>query len=117
MGKYDPLAQFLRRWRVRNDAEGVELGFAHIENIIGGLLPHAASGAEWWCANGEADCRAPHRRAWLDAGFDAIAEPSTERVFFRRRMPCPTLSGGQSLAAEPELCAGDAGNELPSASA
>ena len=84
MGKYDALGAFLRRGRVRNDAEGVELGLAHIENIIGGLLPRGATEPEWWCAHGHAD-RAPHRRAWLDAGFEAIAEPKTERVYFRRR--------------------------------
>lgn len=118
MGKYDPLAAFLRRWRVRNDAEGVELGFAHIEDIIGGLLPRASRGAEWWCANGEADSRAPHRRAWLDAGFDAIAEPRTERVYFRRRTPCrPALSASQSLSVEPEPSAEEAASGLPSASA
>lgn len=117
MGKYDPLATFLRRWRVRNDAEGVELGFAHIEDIIGGLLPRAASGVEWWCANGEADSRAPHRRAWLDAGFDALAEPKTERVYFRRRTPGPALSAGQSLSAEAEPSADDAVSGLPSANA
>ncbi|MCZ4107008.1 hypothetical protein O3U67_02825 [Brevundimonas diminuta] len=62
MGKYDALGTFLRRWRVRNDAEGVELCFAHIENIIGGLLPRGATEPEWWCAHEHAD-RAPHRRA------------------------------------------------------
>jgi len=48
MRKYDALAAFLRRWRVRNGAEGVELGFAHIESIIGGLLPRGAAKPEWW---------------------------------------------------------------------
>lgn len=87
MSKYDPLGTFLRRWRVRNDAEGVELGFAHIESIIGGLLPRGATEPEWWCVNERADRQAPHRRAWLEAGFDAIAEPKTERVYFRKRPP------------------------------
>ncbi|RIV83993.1 hypothetical protein D2V17_12250 [Aurantiacibacter xanthus] len=88
MGKYDPLCTFLKRWRRRNDAEGVELRFAHIEDIIGGLLPRGAAEPEWWCANGRADAHAPHRRAWLDAGFEAIAEPKAETVYFKRR---PTL--------------------------
>lgn len=85
MGKYDALGVFLRRWRVRNDAEGVEIGSAQIESIIGGLLPRRAAEPEWWCAKGHADCIAPHRRAWLDAGFDAIAEPRAARVYFRKR--------------------------------
>ena len=63
MGKYDALGVFLRRWKIRNDADGVELGFAQIESIIGGLLPRGAGEREWWCANGQADCSAPHRRA------------------------------------------------------
>lgn len=85
MGKYDALGAFLRRWKVRNDAEGVELGFAHIESIIGGLLPRGATEPQWWCAGRHADCSAPHRRAWLEAGFDAFAEPKAERVYFRKR--------------------------------
>ncbi|CAH0351824.1 MULTISPECIES: hypothetical protein [unclassified Sphingobium] len=85
MGKYDALGAFLRRWKVRNDAEDVELGFAQIESIIGGLLPRGAAEPEWWCAKGDADCSAPQRRAWLDAGFEALAEPKTERVYFRKR--------------------------------
>ena len=87
MRKYDALAAFLRRWRVRNGAEGVELGFAHIESIIGGLLPRAAAKAEWWHVNGCKDSHTPHHSAWLEAGFEAIAEPKTERVYFRKRPP------------------------------
>lgn len=85
MGKYDALGVFLRRWKVRNDAEGVDLGFAQIESIIGGLLPHGAAEPKWWCIDEPADHQAPHRRAWLDAGFEAIAEPKAERVYFRKR--------------------------------
>jgi len=33
------------------------------------------------------DFHTPHRRAWLEAGFEAIAEPKTERVYFRKRPP------------------------------
>lgn len=86
MGKYDALGAFLRRWKVRNDAEGVELSFTQIEGILRALLPRGAGEPQWWCATGNADCSAPHRRAWLDAGFDALAEPKTERVYFRRRL-------------------------------
>lgn len=89
MGKYDALGAFLRRWRVRNEADGVELGFMQIESIIGGLLPRGAAEPEWWCVNGRADRNAPHRRAWLDAGFEAIAEPKAERVYFRRQSETP----------------------------
>ena len=85
MGKYDALGAFLRRWRVRNDAEGVDLRFAQIESIIGGLLPRGAADPQWWYISGPTDDQAPHRRAWLDAGFEAIAEPKAERVYFRKR--------------------------------
>ena len=93
MGKYDALGAFLRRWRVRNDAEGVELGFAQIESIISGLLPGAAAEPQWWCVTGKADCSAPHRRAWLEAGFEAIAEPKAERVYFRKRAAADVPAG------------------------
>lgn len=63
MGKYDPLGVFLRRWKVRNAAEGVELGFTHIESIIGGLLPRGAAEPQWWGAHGDDPRSSPHRRA------------------------------------------------------
>ena len=85
MGKYDALGVFLRRWKFRNDADGVELSFTQIESIIRGLLPRGAGDEAWWCVNGHADRSAPHRRVWLDAGFDAIAKPKAEKVYFRRR--------------------------------
>jgi len=85
MGKYDALGVFLRRWKIRNDAQGVELSFAQIEGIINALLPNAVAEPEWWCADAGADRRAPHRRVWIEAGFDAIAEPRDERVYFLLR--------------------------------
>ncbi len=89
MGKYDALGAFLRRWRVRHDADGVELSFSHIESIIGAVLPRAAFGADWWSAAEFSEVEPPHRRVWLDAGFEAVAKPARECVYFRRR------SGGQ----------------------
>lgn len=80
MGKYDPLGVFLRRWRSRNTAEGVELGLDQIEGIIRGVLPRGAGEDHWWTAG--VDC-GPHQRAWTDAGFAADFDPKTERVFFR----------------------------------
>lgn len=47
MGKYDALGTFLRRWKVRNDVDGVELSFAQIEGIIRGVLPRGAADAQW----------------------------------------------------------------------
>lgn len=80
MGKYDPLGAFLRRWRSRNAAEGVELSLDQIEGIIRGILPRGAGEGRWWNADVET---APHQRAWTDAGFVADFDPGTERVFFR----------------------------------
>jgi hypothetical protein len=85
MGKYDALGAFLKRWKVRNDADGVELSLAQIEGIIRGLLPRAAADAHWWSAEELSDNHPPHRRVWLDAGFDAVAEPAREYVFFRKQ--------------------------------
>jgi len=85
MGKYDALGAFLRRWRVRHDADGIELSYSHIESIIGAVLPRAAFGADWWSAAEVSEAEPPHRRAWLDAGFEAVAQPARECVYFRRR--------------------------------
>lgn len=85
MGKYAALGVFLRRWKLRDDAEGVELSFTQIESIIRGLLPGGAAESRWWCVDEHGDRGAPHRRAWLDAGFEAVPEPKVERVYFRRR--------------------------------
>ena len=85
MGKYDALGAFLRRWKARNDADGVDIGFAQIEDIIRGILPRAAAGIDWWSTAEHTGTYPPHQRAWIDAGFDAVAEPVAERVFFRRR--------------------------------
>lgn len=85
MGKYDALGVFLKRWRIRNDAEGVELSFVQIEGIINALLPNAAAEPEWWHTDTASDHSAPHRRAWSEAGFDVVAEPSAERVYFKKR--------------------------------
>ena len=85
MGKYDSLGAFLKRWNIRYDAEGVELTFAQIEGIINALLPNAAAKPGWWQVDGASGRLAPHQRAWVDAGFDVIAEPHAERVYFKKR--------------------------------
>lgn len=85
MGKYDALGAFLRRWSIRYDAEGVELSFAQIEGVINALLPNAAAEPGWWHVKSATDRNAPHRRAWLEAGFDVTAEPHAERVYFRKQ--------------------------------
>ena len=74
MGKYDPLAAFLRR-RAPDD---IELTFTEIEGRLGALLPKAAQADGWWSGDGV------QVRAWSAVGFSAeLTGP--ERVRFRRR--------------------------------
>jgi hypothetical protein len=82
MAKYDPLQSYLRR---RGGAE-LELSFADVERIIGGMLPASASRPEWWANETDPDGRHVQRRAWGDAGYDAFLLPK-ERVRFTRRRP------------------------------
>jgi hypothetical protein len=59
-GKYRPLTELLRR-----NPGGVELSFAAIDDLIGGLPPSARTQRPWW-ANTMSH---PQSRAWLDAGM------------------------------------------------
>ncbi len=99
MGKYDGLGAFLARWGVRNDGDGVELGFAQIEGIIRGILPNAAAETQWWTADA-GEPPAQHQLAWIEAGFDAIPAPRENRVYFRRRpAPCRRVRSGTKRQA------------------
>lgn len=81
MGKYDPLADYLRRQR---HAE-VRLTFRDIERIISGILPKAANDPCWWSV-GE-DASAPQRRAWDSVQFSPEVDLKAECVRFVRRDP------------------------------
>lgn len=81
MGKYDPLEKYLTRKRDRE----IELSFADIARIIGGMLPDSAQRPQWWANEVSADSRHVQSRAWLNAGYDASLLPA-ERVRFTRRM-------------------------------
>lgn len=98
MGKYDALGAFLRRWAARNEGDGVELGYAQIEGIIRGILPNAATETQWWAAENGSEESAPHRLAWLDAGFDAVARPQEGRVYFKRRPASQRASARRTTA-------------------
>ena len=74
MGKYDPLASFLRRQK----ADTLELTFSDIERRIRALLPKAAFADAWWTAEGV------QTRAWGQAGFSATLLAGSERVRFER---------------------------------
>lgn len=86
MAKYAPLASFLRRQK----GAAVVLTFRDIERIIGGILPKAATLAQWWRPD-PAGRFMPQHVAFADAGF--VAEPQTgaETVrFVRSEASTPT---------------------------
>jgi hypothetical protein len=59
MGKYDPLEKYLTRKRDRE----IELSFADMERIIGGMLPNSAPRPQWWANEVTADTRHVQSRA------------------------------------------------------
>lgn len=81
MAKYDPLRRFLRRRR----GDVIDLTFAEIELIIGGVLPHAADKADWWRNEAKAGRGLVQCGAWLEAGFEVAELDPGKRVCFRRR--------------------------------
>jgi hypothetical protein len=78
MGKYDPLAGYLRR---RHEPE-VRLTFREIERIVRGILPKASNDPRWWSA-GDAE-EAPQKHAWTSARFAAEVDLKGEAVRFIR---------------------------------
>lgn len=81
MAKYDPLGTYLRR----RAGDGIELSFADIERIIGGMLPKSASLPQWWANETDPASRHLQSRAWRGAGYDAFLVPNQERVRFQHR--------------------------------
>jgi len=80
MGKYDPLRDLLKRQR---DTE-LELTFAEIERIIGGMLPNSAARPQWWANVKDPDTTDVQRNAWQDAGYDALLIAGRDQVRFSR---------------------------------
>jgi hypothetical protein len=83
MAKYEPLRRYLARQR----AARVEMSFSEIENMIGALLPKAASRPVWWDDGAEASL-AVQTRAWREPGYSARLQ-ANERVVFERS-PSPS---------------------------
>lgn len=81
MAKYDPLSRFLRR---RSGAE-IEMSFADIERVIGGMLPNSAERPQWWANEIDPESRHVQSRAWRSAGYDALLIAGAEKVRFTRR--------------------------------
>lgn len=79
MGKYDPLAAFLRRQK----RDEVSLTFREIERIVSGILPKASADPTWWVGD-EGTTAAPHKRAWMSVQFTPQVDFKAERVRFVR---------------------------------
>ena len=80
MAKYDPLCGHLRRQR---HAE-FELTFVEIELILGAMLPKSAGRLQWWANVTDPGAAHVQRKAWIDAGYDALLLVGKDRVRFRR---------------------------------
>lgn len=63
MAKYDPLSDHL----ARRGEPVVEMAFADVDRLVGGLPPSARKYPAWW-ANDEASGTHSHAGAWLDIG-------------------------------------------------
>ena len=79
MGKYDPLATFLRRQK----RDEVLLTFRDIERIVSGILPKASADPAWWVGD-EGRTPAPHKRAWTSVRFTPQVDFKDESVRFIR---------------------------------
>ncbi len=80
MPKYDPLSGHLRRQR----HDELELTFAEIERILGAMLPKSAIRPQWWANTTDPDTSHMQRKAWRDAGYDAVLLTVKDRVRFKR---------------------------------
>ncbi|CAN5287042.1 hypothetical protein BH10PSE2_BH10PSE2_26880 [soil metagenome] len=80
MGKYDPLRDYLRRQKT----DELELSFVEMERKIGYMLPKSASLPQWWASTADPATTQIQRRAWGDAGFDALLIAGADRVRFNR---------------------------------
>lgn len=77
--KYDPLSTFLRGQSLRQ----IDMTFDQIADLVGGLPASADKWPAWW-ANEATNGRHVQSKAWLQAGFHAVADQSSRRVRFNR---------------------------------
>ena len=80
MAKYDPLCRYLRRQGLAE----FELSFAEMERVISGMLPGRATRPQWWANVHDPDFPHVQRRAWADAGYEALLIVGKDRVRFKR---------------------------------
>ena len=80
MGKYEPLAESLRRQR----SDSWTASFDEIEKILGFRLPDSARNYREWWANQRGGGHS-QKRGWQDAGWQVWkVDLAEERVVFRR---------------------------------
>ncbi len=80
MGKYEPLAEFLKDF----DGDAWEASFSDIEDVLGFPLPPSAHEHRAWWAN---QYRGNHSQAkgWIEAGWETRSiDQHNERVRFER---------------------------------
>lgn len=84
MGKYDPLAQYLRA----QSAPYVVLSFAEIESLIGAQLPRSArERREWWWNDLARQSSHVQSRSWVHSGYLAsVTSFEEQRIIFHRRV-------------------------------
>lgn len=81
MAKYDPLKRFLKR----SSRSEIDMSFADIERVIGGMLPKSAERPQWWANEACPASRHVQAKAWREAGYEAFLITRAEKVLFRRR--------------------------------
>jgi YD repeat-containing protein len=80
MGKYDPLCECLARTH-----DPIEISFAEIGALVGGLPPSAYRHSAWWSNNPNGHVQA---QAWITAGRRvAFVDLVGERVSFSPHAP------------------------------
>jgi hypothetical protein len=96
MGKYEPLAAFLRDQR----ADEVAMTFAELERIVGVKLPPKAQHYRaWWSNNSSNNVMT---KVWIDAGFRSEqVDLTARRLVFRRIGKTPARQSHGAGGAEP----------------
>ena len=79
MGKYSPLADYLRA----QGRDEVPMTFAQIERVIGAKLPRSHRYRAWWSNN---SFNSVMTKAWLEAGFESTDVNMKERKLVFRRI-------------------------------
>jgi hypothetical protein len=94
MGKYSPLADFLRA----QQRDEVPVTFAEIERIIGSPLPPSHRYRAWWSNN---SFNSVMTKVWLDAGFQsADVDMKRRKLVFRKVRSATDSSAGGSGGLE-----------------